>query len=77
MENEKIRKIPAATFLREVAVGEKVDFNGVILEPVECEECYDGCYFQGQCLGVPCEAWNRDDDKQVIYIEIPNKKSKR
>lgn len=68
MAKEKIRDIPAATLLREVYVGEKARFEGVILEPVESEEC-EGCYFMGHCIGVPCEPWDRDDDKMVVYLE--------
>ena len=78
MENKdekELRKISCALLLRYAKVGEEVLFEDldkteVKLKVIEQEDC-DGCYFSGQCLGVPCEPFNREfGDNPVIFKEV-------
>lgn len=58
-------------------IGETFDFEGKTLQvkESECVSC-DGCFFDGKCYSLRqkvaghCEAVNRGDNKEVIFVEI-------
>lgn len=58
-------------------IGETFDFEGKTLQVKESERvCCDGCFFDGKCYSLRqevaghCEAVNRGDEKEVIFVEI-------
>lgn len=58
-------------------IGETFDFEGKTLQVKESERvCCDGCFFDGKCYSLRqevaghCEAVNRGDNKEVIFVEI-------
>lgn len=58
-------------------IGETFDFEGKTLQVKESERvCCDGCFFDGKCydcrieIAGNCEAVNREDDKEVIFVEV-------
>ena len=58
-------------------IGETFDFEGKTLQVKESERvCCDGCFFDEKCYSLRqevaghCEAVNRGDNKEVIFVEI-------
>ena len=58
-------------------IGETFDFEGKTLQVKESERvCCDGCFFDEKCYSSSqevaghCEAVNRGDNKEVIFVEI-------
>lgn len=58
-------------------IGETFDFEGKTLQVKESERvCCDGCFFDEKCYSLRqevaghCEAINRGDNKEVIFVEI-------
>ena len=58
-------------------IGDTFDFEGKILQVKKSERvCCDGCFFDGKCNSLRqevaghCEAINRRDNKEVIFVEI-------
>ena len=58
-------------------IGETFDFEGKTLQVKESERvCCDGCFFDGKCyssrqeVAGHCEAVNRGDNKEVIFVEV-------
>ena len=58
-------------------IGETFDFEGKTLQVKESKRvCCDGCFFDGKCyssrqeVAGHCEAVNRGDNKEVIFVEV-------
>lgn len=58
-------------------IGETFDFEGKTLQVKESERvCCDGCFFDGKCyssrqeVAGHCEAVNRGDNKEIIFVEV-------
>ena len=58
-------------------IGDTFDFEGKTLQVKESERvCCDGCFFDEKCYSLRqevaghCEAVNRGDNKEVIFVEI-------
>ena len=58
-------------------IGDTFDFEGKTLQVKESERvCCDGCFFDGKCYSLRqevaghCEAVNRGDNKEVIFVEV-------
>lgn len=58
-------------------IGDTFDFEGKTLQVKESERvCCDGCFFDGKCyssrqeVAGHCEAVNRGDNKEVIFVEV-------
>ena len=58
-------------------IGETFDFEGKMIQVKESERvCCDGCFFDEKCyssrqeVAGHCEAVNRGDNKEVIFVEI-------
>lgn len=65
-------------------IGETFDFEGKTLQVKESERvCCDGCFFDGKCYSLRqevaghCEAVNRGDNKEVIFVEITEEQTEQ
>lgn len=63
--------------MSEPKVGEVFFFDGRKLKCILSKErgICDKCFFRDKnCLPYPCEAYDRDDGKEVIFVEVDDAK---